>query len=49
MGSLWQCYRDDPDLNNAGVIIDFDGNDAFDSFKFKEIFEYILEYIFEYI
>ena len=35
--SLWQYYKDEPALNNAGTIIDFHaaGNNS-DLFKFKE-------------
>ena len=32
--SLWQYYRDEPDLNNAGTIDNFPGNTA--SFKFQQ-------------
>ena len=35
-GSLWQYYRDEPALNNAGGIIDFLANSNSISFKFKE-------------
>ena len=36
-GSLWQCYRDEPVLDNNGGIIDFpDNNNSSASFKFKE-------------
>ena len=35
--SLWQYYRDEPALNNAGVIIDLPANNNNSiSFKFKE-------------
>ena len=33
-GSLWQCYRDEPALNNAGALDNYLGNSA--SFKFKQ-------------
>ena len=33
-GSLWQYYRYEPALNNAGALVDFPGNSA--SFKFKQ-------------
>ena len=36
-GSLWQYYRDKPDLDNNDNIIDFTDNDIIDSFKLKEI------------
>ena len=37
MGSLWQNYRDEPALNNAGDIIVFPAsNNNSISFKFKE-------------
>ena len=30
LGSLWQCYRNEPALENSGYIIDFtdDNNDS---------------------
>ena len=34
-GSLWQCYRDEPVLNDNGVIIDFPADDT-PLFKFKQ-------------
>ena len=34
-GSLWQCCKDIPAVNNAGNIVDFDGANATDSFNFK--------------
>ena len=35
-GSFWQYYRDKPDLDNNGNIIDFSGdNNDSASFKFK--------------
>ena len=34
--SLWQCYRDEPALDNNNKIIDFSANDDHSiSFKFK--------------
>ena len=43
LGSLWQYYRDEPALNNAGNIIDFpanynnsNNNNNSILFKFKE-------------
>ena len=33
-GSLWQYYRDEPALNNAGAPVNFPGNNAL--FKFKQ-------------
>ena len=37
-GSLWQYYRNQPDLNDDGNIIDFAANDDTSlSFKYKEI------------
>ena len=33
-GSLWQYYRDEPALDNAGTLVNFPGNSA--SFKFKQ-------------
>ena len=33
-GSLWQCYRDEPSVNDDSVINNFTGNNA--SFKFKQ-------------
>ena len=35
-GSLWQYYRDEPVLNNAGNIIDFPADNNSVSFEFKE-------------
>ena len=37
LGSSWQYYKDEPALNNNGVIIDFptDNNNII-SFKFKQ-------------
>ena len=35
-GSLWQYYRDEAVLIDAGIIVDFTGNDTFVSFNFKE-------------
>ena len=36
-GSLWQYYRDEPDLANNGNVIDFpDVNNNTTSFKFKQ-------------
>ena len=32
--TLWQYYRDEPSLNNAGFVNNFPGNSA--SFKFKQ-------------
>ena len=32
--TLWQYYRDEPSLNNAGVVNNFPGNSA--SFKLKQ-------------
>ena len=34
-GNLWHYYRDEQDLNNAGVIIDFTYDTDSASFKFK--------------
>ena len=31
---LWQCYKDEPTLTNAGTLDTFPGNSA--SFKFKQ-------------
>ena len=33
-GSLWQCHRDEPALNDNDVLVNFPGNSA--SFKFKQ-------------
>ena len=33
-GSLWQCYRDEPSVNDDIVINNFTGNNAW--FKFKQ-------------
>ena len=33
-GSLWQCYRDEPALNNASVLDNFLGNSTL--FKYKQ-------------
>ena len=36
-GSFWQCYRDEPALDNDGNIIDFsNGNNNTASFKLKQ-------------
>ena len=35
-GSLWQYYRDEPALNNAGAIDNFHAADNSVSFKFNE-------------
>ena len=36
-GSLWQYYRDEPSLNNAGTVVDFTGaNHSSKSFKYKQ-------------
>ena len=36
-GSLWQCYRDEPALENNDNIIDFPANDNnSNSFNFKQ-------------
>ena len=32
--SLWQCYRDEPDLNDASVLDNFPGNSTL--FKYKQ-------------
>ena len=34
--NLWQCYKDEPTLNNYDAIIDFGGNNSNVSFKFKQ-------------
>ena len=34
-GSLWQYWKDIPAVNNANSIVDFDGANATDSFRFK--------------
>ena len=34
-GSLWQYCKDIPAVDNNGAIIDFDGDNATDSFNFK--------------
>ena len=34
-GSLWQCCKVIPAVNNDGNIIDFNGANATDSFNFK--------------
>ena len=34
-GSLWQCCKEIPAVNNAGNIFDFNGANATDSFNFK--------------
>ena len=34
-GSLWQYCKEISDLNNDGKIVDFDGTNETDSFKFK--------------
>ena len=37
LGRLWECYRDEPVLNNAGGIIGFpDPDNTSASFKFKQ-------------
>ena len=36
-GSLWQYYRDEPALADAGTIADFSATDNSASFKFKKI------------
>ena len=36
-GSLWQYCKDIPAVNNNGVIANFNGNNATDSFNFKAI------------
>ena len=33
---LWQCYRDEPSLNNVGPITDSDHNTNSVSFKFTQ-------------
>ena len=35
-GSLWQYYKDESALNNAGNIIDFPNDNNSASFKFKQ-------------
>ena len=35
-GSLWQYYRDEPFINNNGVIIDVPDDPDNDSFKYKQ-------------
>ena len=35
-GNLWQCYRDEPALNDTGAIADFSDADNNTSFKFKQ-------------
>ena len=34
-GSLWQCCKDIPAVNNNNAIIDFSDNNLTDSFNFK--------------
>ena len=34
--SLWQCFRDEPALDNNGNIADFADNTTTNLFKFKE-------------
>ena len=34
-GSLFQCYRDEPALNNDGTVAGCANNTTNDSFKFK--------------
>ena len=34
-GSLWQYYRNEPDLTNAGAIVNFHAVNNSASFKFK--------------
>ena len=34
-GSLWQCCKEIPVVNNAGNIVGFNGANATDSFNFK--------------
>ena len=34
-GSLWQCCKDIPAVNNNGDIVEFNGDNATDSFNFK--------------
>ena len=34
-GSLWQCCKDIPAVNNNNAIIDFSDNSLTDSFNFK--------------
>ena len=34
--SLWECYRDEPITNDAGVTTDFTNNGESKSFNFKE-------------
>ena len=35
-GSLWRCYRDEPFINNFGVIIDVPDDPDSASFKYKQ-------------
>ena len=35
-GSLWQYYRDRPDINNNSIVIDFPDNTASALFKTKQ-------------
>ena len=35
-GSLWQYYRDEPALTNAGAIANFDAADNIALFEFKQ-------------
>ena len=34
-GSLWKCCKDIPAVNNNGVIVNFNGTNATNSFNFK--------------
>ena len=34
-GSLWQCFKDTPAVNNNRAIVDFNGANATDSFNFE--------------
>ena len=34
-GSLWQCSKDIPAVNNNNAIVDFNNNNLSDSFNFK--------------
>ena len=34
-GSLWQCSKDIPAVNNNNAIVDFTNNNLSDSFNFK--------------
>ena len=35
-GSLWQYCKEIPAINNNGAIVNFDGDNASDSFNFKQ-------------